>query len=181
MQKPIKISEKNVFDSRFRKIISKSFSIKNNQIHDYFITTQWDKHKAWTMVFALTRSWEIIYTKEFRYWVEEWIINFPVWVWEDDLTAEENIKKELLEETGYTYDWKLKNLWDTIVWNYDDTKILHFLARDCYETSNPKPEDWEYIEVHKTSIENFEKMIISWKVKCPLTISCFYLWKSKAR
>lgn len=178
MQKPKKIWEKIVFDSPFRKVIQKDFIVKDWTTHNYMVTSQWDSKRAWTMALTITNKWEIIYWKEFRYWTEEFIAQFPVWILEEDLSEVENIKKELKEEVWYDSD-NIEYIWDTTVWNYDDTIIKHYIARDCYSIWWNTPEVWEYIEVCKTSIEDFEEMIRSWKVKCPLTLSCWSLAKSK--
>ena len=95
MNKPKKIWEKIIFDSPYRKIIQKDFIVKDWTTHNYMVTSHWDQQKAWTMVLPLTKLWEIIYGREFRYWTEEFIINFPVWMLEYKLSEVENIKKEL--------------------------------------------------------------------------------------
>ena len=142
----------------------------------YVDTIPWGK-KTWTMVLALDKKWDIIYIKEFRYWVEDYITWFPIWILEENLSEEENIKKELKEETWYETS-KIEYLWETIWANFDNTLIKYYLAKDCKKWKQEL--EWsEYIEVFTTTKKKFKKMIKDWKIKCPLAISCFNLWKNK--
>jgi ADP-ribose pyrophosphatase len=51
------------------------------------------------MVFPITRDNEVIYIKEYRFGIEDYLYSFPVGKQELDLDIEENAKKELEEET----------------------------------------------------------------------------------
>lgn len=176
MELPKKISEEVVYNNKYRKVIKKKFQIKNWNIHDFMITWQsWTK--IWTMVMPITKDWTIIYEKEYRYWTEEIIYNFPIWVLEEHLEEVENVKKELQEETWYNSN-EIEYLWKTIAWNYDDWTIKYYIARNC-EAWTQDLEDSEYIEVIEESIEEFEKSVKSWKINCPLTLSCWALWKDR--
>lgn len=102
---------------------------------------------------------------------------FPVWVQEKNLTEIENVKKELLEESWHISN-EIEYLWSTIASNYEDTILKYYIAKNCvFHKQNL--EEWEYIEVLKVSLEEFEKMIIDWKINCPTTLSCFTLAKFK--
>ena len=90
---------------------------------------------------------------------------------EPDISPENNAIKELKEEV-----WCVSNnisyLWETIAWNFDTTIVNYFFADKCYLWEN-NLEDWEYIEIQKCSLAEFEQKIISWEINCPLTISCY--------
>ena len=75
---------------------------------------------------------------------------FPVWILEPNLTKIENIKKELSEETWYKSN-EIEHIWETIVWNYDNTKIVLYKANNC-ELWKQELEDWEVIEVFTCSL-----------------------------
>lgn len=175
MQLPEKLSEKVLFDNGYRRLLEKKFEIKNSVIHDYQTTSISGINIA-TMIIPITSDWQIIYNKEFKYWPEKLMISFPVGVLDEGISRIENAKKELKEESWYETK-NIEYIWETIAANYDDTIISYFLARNCVFIWQDL-ELWEYIETYKTSVENFEKMILSWEVKCPLTISCFFLARS---
>ncbi len=177
MQIPKKISEKVIYKNSYRKVILKKLELNGN-LNEYPISSHtWEKIA--TMVFPLNKNKEVIFCKEWRLWIENFVYSFPAWIQESFLSFEENAKKELKEEV-----WAVSNeiiyLWETIVANYDNTIIKYFLAPDCQEKEQ-ELEGWEIIEVQKCSILEFEQKIISWEINCPLTISCFSLAKLKMK
>ncbi len=176
MENPKKISEKIVLNNWFRKIISKNFEDKNWKKSNFLITSHSWITKS-VVILVLTENNEILYIKNFVYWIEEEIISFPMWWIEKKDSKIKTVKKELKEETWYNSD-EIIFLFEGIVSYYEDTKIFHYIAKNC-KIWKQNLESTEFIEVKKTSIKNFEKMILDWKVKCPLTISCFYFAKGK--
>ena len=172
-----KLSEKVVLDNWFRKIISKDFDDWNWIIDSYLISSHiWTNY--WAMIFPITRDNEVIYIKEYRFGIEDYLYSFPVGKQELDLDIEENAKKELEEETWYIW-WKMVYLWETIVANYDQNLVKYFLANDVYLWSKQKLDSWESIEVFKCTKEEFEEKIKSGLINCPLTITCYTLAKLK--
>lgn len=174
MEKPIKISEEILYETPYRNLIWKNFKIKNWEVHQFVVIDQIET-KYGTMVLPITKNGEIIICKEFRYWIERSIYNFPIWILEKNLTEIENIKKELKEESWYISD-DISYLWETMVWNYDTTIIKHYIAKNCMYWEQ-ELENWEYIKTEKISIKKFEKMIKNWEILCPLTISCYTIAK----
>lgn len=174
--KPEKINEEIIFSSKYRSILWKRFKLKDWEVHKYIITSQ-PENKFATMVLAFTKGNKIILCREFRYWVEDFIYTFPIWMLEKNLSEIENVKKELKEESWY-FTNEIQYLWETIAANYDDTLIKYYFAKNCIEWIQDL-EIWEYIEVFNFSLEDFENMIRDWKILCPLTLSCFTLAKTK--
>jgi len=129
------------------------------------------------MVLPITKNWEIVYIKEFRYWVEDFIIWFPVWIQENNLTQIENTKKELEEETWYKSN-EIIYLGETISWNYEDTIIKLYFAKNCEEWIQDL-ETWEVIEVFNTNLKNFENIILWKNLICPLSMTAFTLARLK--
>lgn len=171
-----KISEKVVLDNNYRKIISKEYDVGNWIIYNYLIAASSNAKYA-TIAFWLTKDEKVIYIKEYREWVEDYIYSFSMWVYEENLSFEENAKKELQEETGYIW-WYIYYLWETITANYEDLKMRYFFIDNC-EFSWQNLEQWEDIEVFTCSLEEFEEKIKSGFINCPLTITCFTLAKLK--
>jgi ADP-ribose pyrophosphatase len=177
MKIPKKISEQIVADNWFRQTIEKKFEFVNWKKWNFLIASHYWKKEAVT-VLALTELWEILYLKEFRYWPEEFLINFPMGAVEKNDSELKTVDKELKEETWYISN-NVEYIWETIVANYEKSIQKMYIAKNCTNIWKQNLEIWENIEVFKTSIEEFEKMILDWKVRCPITISCFYIAKNK--
>ena len=171
-----KINEEIIIDNWFRKIISKDFIDKKWNKSNFLVASHSKVNEA-VVILALDEEENILYLEEFRYWPEEKIINFPMWWIEQWDSKIDTLKKELKEETWYSSE-NIEFLFEWIVSNYEDTKIFYYIAKNCKKWKQ-NLEDTEFIDLNKTSISNFEKMILEWKVKCPLTISCFYFAKWK--
>lgn len=172
--KKIKKWEKLILDNWFRKIISRDYEVSRGIIYNYLIAKSSNTDYA-TMNMALTKDKEIIYIKEFREWIEDYVFGFSVWVYEKELTFEENAKKELKEETWYIWK-KIIYLWESITANYEDMKIKYFFTNDC-EFIWQNLETWEDIEVFKCSVKEFEEKIKLGIINCPLALSCYTLAK----
>ncbi|MDD5769740.1 MAG: NUDIX hydrolase [Candidatus Gracilibacteria bacterium] len=176
MPKFKKLSEKIILDNGYRKIISKDFEVKDGKIYNYFVTSLSYGNIA-TMILPITKHGEIVYIKEFRVGIENYVYSFPVGVLENGLSLEENARKELREETGFE-GGKLEYLGETIVENYEDIILKYFFINDC-EFGKQNLENGEDIEVFTCSIEEFEEMIKSGKINCPLALSCYTFAKLK--
>lgn len=178
MKIPQKISEQIVVQNPYLKVSEKKFSDKDGKISTFLITSHNKEKTDATFILPLTKDNKIIYLKEYRYWPEKVVINFPVWMLEDGVSHIESAKKELLEETGYFSD-NIEFLWETIIENYFEWKISYFIAKNCEKIGSQDLENGEKIEVFETSIENFEKMILGGEVESSKTAFCFFLAKWK--
>ncbi len=176
MSHKIKISEKVIVDNWHRKVISKDFDVWNWKVYNYLITWHCKTIYA-TMTFWLTKDKKVIYIKEYREWIENFIHSFSMWVYESDLSFEENARKELNEETWYVGE-DIIYLWESIVANYDDTIMKYFFIDNC-EFIWQSLEAWEDIKVFTCNIEEFEEKIKSWLISCPMTITCYTLAKMR--
>ncbi len=172
-----KLEESKLIINNWYKKIFQNFYSLNSKVFNVLIYGG-DKSDSWTMLVPILDNWNILYLREYRYWPDEFIYNFPVWKQEPELTSEENIAKELKEETWCVAE-KFEYLWETIVWNYSWWKLKYFLAKNVKKAWNQELEEPEQIEVIESIIEDFEKLIQIWAVKCPLTITAFYLAKSR--
>lgn len=172
-----KLKESNlIIDNTYKQIYQNFYTFNSKEFN---ILIYWgNKTDNWTMLVPILENWNILYLREYRYWPNEFIYNFPVWKQEANLTSEENIIKELREET-WCFAEKFEYLWESIVWNYSSWKLKYFLAKNVKKIWNQELEDAEQIELIESSIEDFEKLIKIWAVKCPLTISAFFLAKSR--
>ena len=178
MKKPKKIYEKVVVQNPYLKVSEKRYEDENGNISSFLITWHNKEKTIWTFVLPITQDWEILYLKEYRYWPEDFVINFPVWMLDDWVDEIENCKRELKEETWY-FSEEIEFLWESIIENYFEGKIRYYIAKNCKKIANQDLEVWENICVFKTSISEFEKMILDWKVLSSKTAYCFLLAKLK--
>lgn len=93
--KPWKVLESSYFRPRFR--IDKC-ELSNGNLLDATII----EFRSWGNVVALTKNDEVVLVKQYRHGVCEVLLEFPGGVVEDGEDPAEGIKRELLEETGYT-------------------------------------------------------------------------------
>lgn len=168
-------SENTIYENKWRRIVEKKLESKTWVEQSFPIMSQAGS-KYCTMIFPFTQEWDVVYCKEWRPWIEWFVYNFPIGIHESELSFEENAQKELLEEVWCVSQTWLISIWENIVMNFDDTIVKYFFAPECLVWENSL-EDWENIEVQKTSLTDFEAKIISWEINCPLTISCFSLAK----
>jgi len=93
--KPWKVLETSYVHPRFRidKCELSNGHLLNATIFEF---------RSWGNIVALTKNGEVVLVKQYRHGVCEAILEFPGGVVEDGEDPLEGIKRELLEETGYT-------------------------------------------------------------------------------
>ncbi len=186
----IKIMEKKVLFNKYVKVIQKDFLDSNLNKSSFLVYWHNKKRTVWTFILPITINNEIIYIKEYRAWPEKYVISFPVWALEDNLSEIENCKKELLEETWYVsndfeYLWEsiiennFEYLWESIIENNFEWKSVYYIARNCEYIKKQDLDVWEDIKVYKSSISDFKKMILSWEINFAKTVYCFFLAEFK--
>ncbi len=170
MNIPKILNKKEIYNNKWRNITIKILETKTWKLQEYPIQSHVWPELA-TMILPITKEREVIYCKEWRPWIEGFVYSFPVWMQEKELSFEENAIKELKEEVWATTK-DINYLWESIAANFDTTIVKYFIAHNCKLWKNSL-EDWEYIEVQKCSLEEFEQKIVSWEINCPLTMSCY--------
>ncbi len=159
-----------VYNNNWRKIIVKTLKTKTWILQTYPISSHCGPEHA-TMIFPISKDNRVIYCKEWRPWIEDFVYCFPIWMQESDLSFKENALKEL-EEEAWCKAKDIHYLWESIIANYDNTIAKYFIALNCEVWENSL-EDWENIEVMSCSLDEFAEKINSWQINCPLTISCY--------
>lgn len=176
MKIPEKVAERLVHDNPYREILEKDFVERDGNIHTYLTIKSKGTREA-TMTLPLTKDGNIILQKEYRVGMEQIVYQFSVGILEPDLTAEENCKKELKEETGY-HSEDFTRLGRTIVEYYYDSFINYYIATDCLEWEQDL-EPWENIETLIVTKEEFVTMMLDGTINCPFTLACFSLAQTK--
>lgn len=93
--KPWKVLETSYFRPRFR--IDKC-ELSNGNLLDATIF----EFRAWANVVALTKNGDVVCVRQYRHGVCEVLLEFPGGVMEDGEDPADGVRRELLEETGYS-------------------------------------------------------------------------------
>lgn len=147
-----KLSE-TPFKAGFRKMINKVFKLPNGKIADFDI-----KHEGQVAaVLAITTENKVLIARQFRPGPEIIIDELPGGVLDKGENPIEAMKRELLEETGYSGD--LEYLGTSLACAYSTRIVHHFLARNCKKIQELNLDDTEFVEVVEKSMEDFKKQV----------------------
>ena len=93
----------------------------------------------------------------------------------------ENCKRELKEETWY-FSEEIEFLWESIIENYFEWKVLYYIAKNCKKITNQNLDEWwEIINIKEMEWNEFLNFIASndFKVKefALEALKMVYNWK----
>lgn len=137
----------------FRKMIKRTFQLPDDRVVDFDIKQEGPA----VCVLALTGDNKIILTKQFRPGPEKILLELPGGAVEAGEKSEEAIKREFLEETGYTGDFKFVNT--SLDCAYSTMLRYNFVAANCRKIQEQNPEENEFIEVVEMSLDDFKKYL----------------------
>ncbi len=152
MKKWEKISEKPLGDN-YRKVARRVFHQPDGKDVDYDVLLENDT----VCVLAFTSDQKIILARQFRTGPEKILDELPGGKIEKDQTSEEAVKRELLEETGYSGEYKF--IGKTISDAYSTRTRYHFVAINCKKISEPKNDENEFTEVILKSLDSFRDQL----------------------
>lgn len=140
-------------------------------IPDYYVL----EYPEWVNAVALTEDNQVILVKQYRHAAGEVFYELPGGVVDEGETAEQAVRRELLEETGYEFD-ELSFL-STLYANpaTANNKTNCFLARGGKYKAEQSLDHSEEIEVEIISLDNFKEMVLKNKLGHALhTSGAFY-------
>jgi ADP-ribose pyrophosphatase len=148
---PWKVLETSYFRPRFR--IDKC-ELPNGNFLDATIF----EFRAWANVVALTKNGEVVLVKQYRHGVCEALLEFPGGVVEDGEDPAEGVRRELLEETGYTASDMI--LVGKVYPNpaLQTNTLYCFVARDAERVQEQNLDAGEDIEVHLIPLDELIAM-----------------------
>ena len=143
------------FKAGFRKLIKKTFQLPNNKVTDFDIKQEGPA----VCVLALSKDNKVILAKQFRPGPEKVLLEMPGGIIDKNETPEEAIKREFLEETGYTGNFQFVG--ESLDCAYSTMVRYNFIATDCYRIQDQKLDDNEFVEIVEMSSEDFKKHLRS--------------------
>jgi 8-oxo-dGTP pyrophosphatase MutT (NUDIX family) len=148
---PWKILESQYFRPRFRtdKVELPSGKVFEPTIFEF---------RSWANVMALTRDGQVVLVRQYRHGVQEVLYEFPGGVVEDGEQPIDGVRRELLEETGYTAAEFIQvgRLYPNPA--IQTNSIYFFLALDAEEVGGQHLDEAEDIEVHLVPLDELIAM-----------------------
>ena len=173
MERPELIEEKESRKQWGKVILERKFRLPSGEVIDYF---NWGGTVVPSIIFPITKNHEVVALKQFRYGINDFVIELPGGCPDQKESFEEISRKELMEETGFKVENFIKlgpPLW------FDPanciTPYMPVLATGCVKVGEPKPEETEFIEVIIYPIEEWIAKIYSGEVKDSKSIAVTFL------
>jgi ADP-ribose pyrophosphatase len=128
---------------------------------------------TWVTALALTEDGKVILERQYRHALGEVCIEIPGGCVDDtDQGLEEAIMRELLEETGYTFD-SYEYLGKVSANPSTNNNLMHmFLAKGGKKTSSQQLDHNEEIEIELVSISELKQMIRENKIVQAMHLTC---------
>lgn len=149
--KPWKVLESSYFRPRLRL---DKVELSNGKFLDATIF----EFRTWANIIALTKNNDVVLIKQYRHGVQEVLWEIPGGVVEDEEDPLEGVKRELLEETGYTASEFIQvgALYPNPA--IQTNTMYCFLALDAEEVTKQSLDDGEDIEVHLVPLNELVAM-----------------------
>lgn len=152
------LSETVAYENPYFTILDRHYRLPNGTEHHFFVRREVDT----CCVLARTTEGLFIAVKEFRVGPAESLYGLPAGRLDDfDSNPDEQVKRELLEETGYQGTLKKVGVMPTSPYS---TRMIHcYYAIDCEKVSEQDLEPTEVIEVELLSAESMRQQLLSGK------------------
>jgi ADP-ribose pyrophosphatase len=137
----------------FRKLLKTTFQLPDGRVADYVIK---DEGRT-ACVLALTASHHVVLARQYRPGPDEIILELPGGAVEAGESPQEAIKRELLEETGYSGDLQCAGI--SYHCAYSNRLTYNFVATNCRKIQAPQNEANEFIEVVEMPLRDFRKCV----------------------
>ena len=139
----------------WRKMLQRVFLMPDGREEEFVVK---DEGKP-VCVLALTTDSEVILARQFRPGPEKVLDELPGGMQEKGESAIDAVKRELLEETGYTGDVQFVGTHFTCA--YSNRERQSFVATNCKKVSELTLDENEFIEVVLMSLPEFREHLRS--------------------
>jgi 8-oxo-dGTP pyrophosphatase MutT (NUDIX family) len=131
-----------------------------------------NEYPDWANAFCLTKEGKVVMVKQYRHGLGEVGIELPGGVVDKGESAEEGVKRELLEETGYRFD--SVEFLGTISANPSTTNnLMHmYLATGGEKVAEQNLDEEEEVEVVYLTIDEVKKLVRERRIVQSLHVNC---------
>jgi 8-oxo-dGTP pyrophosphatase MutT (NUDIX family) len=149
--KPWKVLESSYFRPRLRL---DKVELPNGKFLDATVI----EFSAWANILAVTKDQEAVLIKQYRHGIQEVLWEIPGGVVEDGEDPLEGVKRELLEETGYTASEFIQvgALYPNPA--FQTNTMYCYLALNAEKVTGQSLDDGEDIEVHLVPLDELMAM-----------------------
>jgi len=167
--------ESIVFQCPFYKVIKEDVSLPNGKIATYYTHVA---NNPFVAIIAIKKD-KLLVQHQFRPTIKVWNWEFPMGALDNNESALEAAKRELLEETGYGAE-----SWTDLGFFYvgpghSNNFGTVFLAQNIIKKSEQNLETSEIIEPKLILISDFEKLIADGTIKNGPTLACWQMYQQK--
>lgn len=157
--KETRVSTGLVYDGEFLKVQRDTVRLPDGKE----TTREYIKHPGAVVIIPVLDDGSILVERQFRYPVNQVIIEFPAGKIDPGEASLDCAKRELLEETGYTAsDWQFVcTIHNAIA--YSDEHLDIFLARGLKEGQS-KPDEGEFLETFTASVDELLEWVKEGKI-----------------
>jgi 8-oxo-dGTP pyrophosphatase MutT (NUDIX family) len=130
----------------------------------------------WVNIIALTKANEVVLIEQFRHGSEEIILEIPGGMVDENESAENAARRELLEETGYSSSEFVllgKSHPNPAIQN---NTIYHFLALGCEKTHETAFDEHESLITKLVPLKKIKKLILNGKITHSLVLAAFAIF-----
>jgi ADP-ribose pyrophosphatase len=139
----------------YRKMIKRFFKLPDNRTVDFDI-----KHEGpAACILAITEDNKVVLAKQYRPGPEKILMELPGGRIDPGENAEEGIRRELLEETGYSGN--IQFVGTTLDCAYSTMIRYNYIVINCKKIQEPKNEANEFIEVVELPLKEFKQLLRS--------------------
>lgn len=169
-----KLVDEQVSQRRWGKqTLERKFQLPSGEVVDYWI---WGGTVIPSIIFPVTTDLKVIALKQFRYGVNEVVIEIPGGCPCIGEGTEKVALRELEEETGYTAE-KFMKLGSPLWFEPANctTPYVPILALGCRKVGEPKPDETEFVETVTYSVSDWIGKIQSGEIRDSKTIAITFL------
>lgn len=163
MQKWKRLQSETVYDSEYFRVKKDLVRLPNGKQKEW---TYWDSRDS-AMIICMTEEKKLVMIRQYRYMVDDDVIEFPAGFNEPGETFTESAQREFEEETGYVCGEleELGAFYETF--GQLNRRIHIFFARGAGQQqpeTNREKDDFENIEVTLISLEDAIKLVSENKI-----------------